>query len=185
MGGRTARCIGTATPAATPQPKLICRGGSRTALICNRARLPVGRFAKRPYNAHRHRRRPLGRQPSPRAPHRRLLDLERSRPIPEITRPVIARPKSVGRPSRKQGARRGRPRACPPRGRPQGAPLPKQLRLFVVNRGRIADIQYNRSCRFATPRRMKVTPHPTSSFGHPLPSREEKVRTHPSPQGRV
>ena len=38
--------------------------------------------------------------------------------------------------------------------------------------GRAAGLQSSRSCRFATPRRVKVTPHPTSSFGHPLPSGE-------------
>ena len=70
------------------------RGGSRTALICNRARLPVGRFAKRPYNAHRHRRWHPGRQPPPHAPDRRLPRLERSRPIPESVRTLIARPQS-------------------------------------------------------------------------------------------
>ncbi|MGD0007925.1 MAG: hypothetical protein ABSE93_05190 [Terriglobia bacterium] len=55
----------------------------------------------------------LGRQPPPRSPHRRLPGLERSRPIPEVVRPVIARPQSVA-----QGPHSGpfaRLRACPER----------------------------------------------------------------------
>ena len=46
-------------------------------------------------------------QPAPHAPHRRLPRLERSRPLPEVVRPVIARPQSVTPPQ--PGACHGRP----------------------------------------------------------------------------